>query len=345
MHSLYLVAVIMLAAIILIVRADTQRRRLSFQCASGWKILTILDVAAVALTIAFAVLLVGRSPILASFSCSFFALAFLWTEGKRQVQLQRPAGIVFAEGCLLSGLYFFFAIHSPAAFQLMLAPVIAGTTMLCLLIPAFLKGKEEHRILEQLSAHGEFIQQEWAKPTPECPFPHHWKMFDAQSAELEVLNLLKTLVITVKPNLIVETGTFLGHSSIKMAEGLKENGFGKLITVEYDPLVFAKAVQNIEQSGLGDWIRPHCASSLDLEVEGTIDILYSDSDLNIRESEVRKFLPQIKPGGLVLIHDASSSFRVVREAALRLEREGLLIVLLLPTPRGLVVAQKIEGRT
>jgi DNA-binding GntR family transcriptional regulator len=35
---------------------------------------------------------------------------------------------------------------------------------------------------------------------------------------------------------------------------------------------------------------------------------------------------------------------VVREAALRLEAEGLVSVVLLPTPRGLVVAQKRHGR-
>jgi hypothetical protein len=34
----------------------------------------------------------------------------------------------------------------------------------------------------------------------------------------------------------------------------------------------------------------------------------------------------------------------VREAALRLESEGLVSVVLLPTPRGLVIAQKREGR-
>jgi hypothetical protein len=39
------------------------------------------------------------------------------------------------------------------------------------------------------------------------------------------------------------------------------------------------------------------------------------------------------------MHDASSHLKVVREAALSLERKGLLSVLLLPTPRGLVVAQ------
>ena len=44
------------------------------------------------------------------------------------------------------------------------------------------------------------------------------------------------------------------------------------------------------------------------------------------------------------MHDASSSMKTVREAALQMEQEGLLSVVLLATPRGLVVAQKRDGR-
>jgi hypothetical protein len=36
--------------------------------------------------------------------------------------------------------------------------------------------------------------------------------------------------------------------------------------------------------------------------------------------------------------------KTVREAALKMEQEGLISVVLLPTPRGLVIAQKREGR-
>ncbi len=64
----------------------------------------------------------------------------------------------------------------------------------------------------------------------------------------------------------------------------------------------------------------------------------------IREQEVRRFLPQVNPYGLILMHDASSAVKTVREAAKKMEEEGLLSVVLLPTPRGLVVAQKREGR-
>jgi hypothetical protein len=64
----------------------------------------------------------------------------------------------------------------------------------------------------------------------------------------------------------------------------------------------------------------------------------------IREQEIRRFLPQLSPYGLILMHDASSHLKIVREAALKLEQEALISAVLLPTPRGLVVAQKREGR-
>ncbi len=81
-----------------------------------------------------------------------------------------------------------------------------------------------------------------------------------------------------------------------------------------------------------------------MKIEDTIDLLFSDSDMPIREPEVKRFLPQINPQGLILMHDASSHLKTVRDAALKMEAEGLLSVILLPTPRGLVVAQKREGR-
>ena len=52
---------------------------------------------------------------------------------------------------------------------------------------------------------------------------------------------------------------------------------------------------------------------VEAQIEGTIDLLFSDSHLDIREAEIRRLLPQVDPRGLILIHDASSHFEVVRE--------------------------------
>jgi len=185
---------------------------------------------------------------------------------------------------------------------------------------------------------------EYHRATPECPHPERWSMYDSMTAEAEVLEFLRSLITTVKPELVVETGAFLGASTLWIAEGLKQNGFGKIISCELDPVVFAKAQEKIASSGLSEWIELRNESSLEMKVDGTIDLLFSDSDMPIREPEVKRFLPQMNPQGLILMHDASSHLKVVREAALKMEAEGLLSVILLPTPRGLVMAQKREGR-
>jgi len=208
----------------------------------------------------------------------------------------------------------------------------------------FKKEKQEHRILRQMERSGEELQPEYHRATPECPHPERWSMFDSMTAEVEVLEFLRATVTTIKPELVVETGTFSGISTLWIAEGLKANGRGKVITCEFDPVVYANAKTRIENSGVAEWIELRNQSSLEMNVEGTIDLFFSDSDLPIREQEVRRFLPQISPYGLILMHDASSHLKLVREAALKLEAEGLISVVLLPTPRGLVVAQKKQGR-
>ncbi|MGB6611979.1 MAG: methyltransferase, partial [Acidobacteriaceae bacterium] len=83
------------------------------------------------------------------------------------------------------------------------------------------KLKQEHKVMLQAERAGGAMLPEYHRATPECPHPEQWSMYDSMTAEVEVLEFLATLVTTVKPNLIVETGAFLGASSIWMARGLK----------------------------------------------------------------------------------------------------------------------------
>jgi predicted O-methyltransferase YrrM len=352
--------------------ADVQRRRLSVARLAGWNGLLVLDIAGFAVTAGVAAGLCAStvrltiadtampllSPVIMSLIAFVLIGRFLWREGLRQVQLQRPAGLVFGEFLILGGTC--LALSSwvfPVAVPVLALPravaipiaaslsVTAGGFVIAAVIPPFMRGREEHRVLRRIADQGEFLQSEWIPPTEECAHPERWRMLDPQSAELEVLDLLEAIIKALKPQLIVETGTFIGHSAIRMGRALKSNGFGKIITIEYDPAVFNKAKELIDASGLGRWIEYRQASSLETKIDGQIDLLYSDSDIQIREREVRRFLPQIAPRGLVLIHDSSSHFKVVCEAARRLESEGLLSVLLLSTPRGLCIGQKRDGRT
>jgi predicted O-methyltransferase YrrM len=206
------------------------------------------------------------------------------------------------------------------------------------------KLKQEHKVMLQHDRAAGALQPEYHRATPECPNPERWSMIDSMTAEVEVLEFIATLVTTIKPRLVVETGSFLGVSTEWIARGLDRNGFGKVISCEYDPVVYEKAKARIEVSPLSPWIELRNESSLDMKVDGTIDLFFSDSDMPIREAEVKRFLPQINPNGIILMHDASSHLKVVRDAALKMESEGLISIILLPTPRGLVIAQPRAGR-
>src|SRR5262252_5377242 len=149
----------------------------------------------------------------------------------------------------------------------------------------FKKEKQEHRILRQIE-RGDRIEPEYHRATPECPNPERWSMFDSMTAEVEVLEFLRTVVTTIKPELVVETGTFSGISTLWIAEGLKANGRGRIITCEFDPKVYESAKARIASSGLAEWIELRNESSLDMSVEGTIDLFFSDSDMPIREQEI-----------------------------------------------------------
>lgn len=288
------------------------------------------------------------------FFISLLIAWFLWRMGTRAVRQPKAIGEIFCSYLILSGvarfLVEFIRINPRSFFGLTNAQtasalsVIAGGVLLWRIKKQFHQIKKEHRILAHAAVHGGVLQPEYHAPTPECPHPERWHMLDSMTAEVEVLEFLKCLVTTLKPQLVVETGTFMGISTVWIAEGLKQNGFGRVVTCENDPKMFAAAKKRIKESGLNGFVECRNESSLAAKVGGVIDLLFSDSDAPLREQEVRRFLPQMNPNGLILMHDASSHLKQVRDAALRLEQEGLLSVLLLPTPRGLVIAQKREGR-
>ena len=280
---------------------------------------------------------------------------YIWRRGTRSIQHPLAPGVITGEFLILFGLSRFLVefirINPPVLWGMSnaqvaaLLTIIAGAVLLLIARRRFRKVDPVHKVLDHVVQHGnQETKPEYHRATPECPNPERWRMFDTMTAEVEVLEFLKCLMTTVKPGLVVETGTFLAVSTLYMAEGLKANGRGKIITCEPDKEVFAKAKEKIDGSGLGKWIDPRCESSLGVKVPGTIDVLFCDSLPELREPEVRHFLPQVNPTGLILMHDASSHLKTVREAALRLEQEGLISVVLLPTPRGLVLAQKRDGR-
>jgi predicted O-methyltransferase YrrM len=294
-----------------------------------------------------------RSPTMLTIGLCLVFFPVFWAEGRKQIQFQRPVGLLFGEWLVfvgtgrvvLAAIFVHGGDRGMMRTLLLAAPLLlGGGVLIAVVVPPFMRKYEGLRILERVAGDDQFRQPEYTPATPECPHPELWGMLDSQSTEMEVLEFLKTLVTTMKPQLIVETGTFLGHGTLKLAQGAKENGFGRVITIEFDPAIRARAQERFAASGLAPWIESRLESSLESKIDGTIDLLYSDSHLANREAEIRRLLPQLDPRGLLVIHDANSHFKIVREAVFRLEEEGLISAVMLSTPRGLVIAQRREGR-
>lgn len=186
---------------------------------------------------------------------------------------------------------------------------------------------------------------EVSKPTAECPEPQLWKCFDPMSAEVEVLEFVSQLVKTIKPKLIVETGTYRGLAAFYIGRAIKETGRGKLITCELSKELHEKALQLITKSSLSDVVDCRLQSSLEIEVNEPIDLLFVDSEPTIRVQEIRRFWDKLAPNAIILCHDVNTGdHKPLREQILELDTKGEISVVFFPTPRGLAICQKREGR-
>lgn len=183
---------------------------------------------------------------------------------------------------------------------------------------------------------------EISAPTVECPDPERWRMADEMGAEIEVQQFLYQLAITVKPRFVVETGTHRGLSAMAIARGLRQNGRGVLLTIERDIDCHMIARKNFAEADLEQWTRPVHGDSLTTDAIGeqAIDLLFCDSDPQIRVDEIKRFWRNLGPHSLILVHDVNTgAYLAERQHLLTL---GLQIVFL-PTPRGLAICQKKEN--
>jgi predicted O-methyltransferase YrrM len=164
-------------------------------------------------------------------------------------------------------------------------------------------------------------------------------MFDGWTAELETIEFLFALVRLVKPNFVLETGTWHGIAALAMGSGLRDNGRGRLLSIELDAKSHAVAQQRIRDADLESRVRLVCGSSLDFVPDQPIDLVLFDSDLSLRSKEFAHYQPYLAPGALVLFHDTSSTHTVVAESVNKLLADRILEGFLLPTPRGLAVCR------
>jgi predicted O-methyltransferase YrrM len=166
-----------------------------------------------------------------------------------------------------------------------------------------------------------------------------WSMFDGRTAEVEVLDFFFALTRLVKPAHVLETGTWLGLSGCAIAHALVMNGFGRLTTLEVNPEAHAVAQLNFKQENVERVVCSLLQSSMDFTPQNQFEMALFDSAIELRIAEFRRFRPWLTNGATVIFHDTAAHHQMVIAGVNELVKEGYLVGIDLPTPRGIFVGR------
>lgn len=121
--------------------------------------------------------------------------------------------------------------------------------------------------------------------------------------EDESLELIKLILKLKKPNKILEIGTAVGYSAINFARYL-DGEDSKVKTIEIKEAMYNKAMENITSMSLND----------------KIEVILADA------TEYMKFIPDEEQYDIVFIDAAKGQYLVFLEEAIRLTKNGGIII-------------------
>ena len=156
-----------------------------------------------------------------------------------------------------------------------------------------MSGELEAYILSHSEAEPEYLYRLWRATNVHTI---HGRM---ASGHLQG-RLLKMLVEMIRPQRILEVGTFSGYSAVSMAEGLPEGG--RLYTFEINDEMEDFTRQWIEGSAVADRIEFIIGDALTEapKLGITFDIAFIDGDKRTYRECYEMVLSILKPGGFIL---------------------------------------------
>ncbi len=138
---------------------------------------------------------------------------------------------------------------------------------------------------------------------PECP----------GHSDVGVRNLLFSLILSLKPDAVLEIGGHIGSAAIVMGEALRLNRFGRLTSLEPQNHYFEKLVGYIKMAGLEEQVNPIQGFSYEdsvleqLKRVAPFEIIFLDAchDYQIVLDEISKYRELLCENGLIVMHDTS----------------------------------------
>ncbi|WP_439557855.1 O-methyltransferase [Dyadobacter sp.] len=157
----------------------------------------------------------------------------------------------------------------------------------------------------------------------------------------------------IRPDRILEIGTYTGYSALCLCEGL--NPGGKLITIDINEELETFTRSFFERSSYSSSIKYIIGSALDLipDLEDTFDLVFIDADKINYSSYFNLCLEKVKKGGFIIADNVLWSGKVIQEG-IKLDKDTKALLdfnrmvhedsrvsnVLLPIRDGLMILQK-----
>ncbi len=166
--------------------------------------------------------------------------------------------------------------------------------------------------------------------------------------------LLAMLSSMIRPERVLEIGTYTGYSAICFAEGLKEGG--KITTIDINEELEDIVYTYLEKAGVSDRVDFIIGNALELipGMEGEFDLVFIDADKENYLKYYELVLPKLKPGGFIIADNVLWSGKVLDGAKHQDAETSALIEfnetihndprvanILLPVRDGLMLLRKI----
>ena len=161
----------------------------------------------------------------------------------------------------------------------------------------------------------------------------------------------------IRPQRILELGTFTAYSTLCLAEGLADDG--TLVTLEHNDELEDMILRNLALSPLGEKVQLVIGDAMEWLAAQSSDLLYDlvfiDADKREYSAYLDAVLPLVRPGGWILADNTLWDGHIIEEAydkdkqtlALRafndkVAQDELLEKVILPLRDGLTIIRKLR---
>jgi caffeoyl-CoA O-methyltransferase len=157
----------------------------------------------------------------------------------------------------------------------------------------------------------------------------------------------------IRPQNILEIGTFTGYSAICLAQGLQEGGL--LHTIDVNEELQEIILRHVRLAGLDNKIRLHIGSAVNIlpSMNGPFDLVFIDADKDNYSAYYDLVFPKVKQGGYIIADNVlwsgkildppmkmDNETRALFEYSRKITSDPRVENVLLPLRDGLMIARK-----